>query len=138
MSRDLQNLSIRVEPQDSAYSNYTIPSSAIISFNPGEKKETVTQSDPALDGSVATLIKKNNSRDSSTLKIKIGTTAEAKLDDYALNDVECIITIIDESSTEYGKEMVGSDVFFSDPGAAFEDTDKEYTLMIGDYSQKRV
>lgn len=138
VNRDLQKFSMRVTPRNPIFDAFTILSSHIESFNPGEKKDTVEHSEPSLDGSVSTTVKKNKSRDSSSITIKTGTSSAARLDELSDEDEVSDIVMIDESSDEYKQEMVGTDVYFKDPGSPFEDSSKEYTMMIGSFERKRV
>ena len=138
-TRDLQNLSIRVAPRETGYNDRTILSDNIINWDPGAQAEQVTFGDtPSINGKIPTKKRKNTSRQSASLEVITGSSDEAYLDELCANAVECDIVVIDESSSEYGKEMTGTKVFFEEPESPYDGDSRAFVVKIAEFDRKRV
>lgn len=136
--RNIENLSIRIVPQDDSYSARTILSDNLLNWDPGAQPEQTTLGDtPAINGEVPSMTRRNYSRTGS-VTVLVGSSDEAYIDTLCQNAVECNITVIDDSSRNYGKETTGSRVFFEEPEDPYDGTSRDFIVKMGKYTKKRV
>lgn len=75
--------------------------------------------------------KKEDKSADYTIVVKSGTQDEKFLDEIAHNTLSCDMVIIDESSTQYGKQYTAKECYISQaPEDSFRDIDnRTYTIM---------